>query len=109
MPDIQPAVENTTQIIDRNWLEYGNMMAANFRSERLTFESLSAVKSFRNCLLETYNVLVRFEMVEKLEVQEQAVKEELWAYANQYKGEMTKSDMIVFCKCVLVIEVLLKD
>lgn len=105
--EVAPVKETQEQIWDRNWMEYGAMMVGMWRSGTLSYESLSKVKSFRNCLCQTYSVMLKFEMVEKLENCLQSLKEEMWQIAKEHKGEMTKQDMIQFCKCILVIENLL--
>lgn len=105
--EVLATTETSQQKQDRLWMEYGRMMAMMFKTEQLTFESLAKIASFRNCLSNTYFVMLKYEMVEKLEDCQQSLKEEMWSIAVEHKGEMQKHDMIQFCKCILVIENLL--
>lgn len=108
MPNVQPTVETPSQIWDRNWMEYGQLMAASFKSEKLTLESLAKTQSFRECLLNTYNVLVRWQMIDKLEDQPEETKESLRGFIRSFHTLKKQKDMIEFSKSLLVIETLLK-
>lgn len=107
MPEVKPPEETTTQIYDRNCMEYGKFIAIKFQEGRVTLDLLSGNKGIRGFLVCCYAVMLKYEMCERLENVNTTLKQEWWNMANEHKGEMVKSDMIEFCKCLLVIETLI--
>lgn len=106
---IELPIETQSQIWSRNFIEYGQFIAKKFNDGRLTIPMLANCPAILECMHECYLAMIRYNMVDKLELQNENVKIELKNIALEYKDRLSIDDMVKMCKTLLCIEILLKD